>query len=108
MKKLLLFLGMIVAVFATTNVTVVTPAHAQIECNGAYQVIRGHGELSTPYCEIKYLAQVAHSYGYKESFQDIRKSFFLKQRICDHIGEDIRVNGICASFRSDQGSDDIR
>jgi hypothetical protein len=40
-----------------------TSSQARIRCNGAFQVVRGAGEIATPYCEDQYLAKVAGKYG---------------------------------------------
>ncbi|MEM7620645.1 MAG: hypothetical protein AAF228_09310 [Pseudomonadota bacterium] len=103
MKKALFLNTIFVMTFIITQAYLDSPAHA-IECNDQFQIIKGHGELSTPYCQISYLTEVSHEFGYKHSFHEIRKSFFLKQKICDHIGDDIRISSICHSFKSDQGS----
>lgn len=105
MKKILAFAILFVALLFTPQFGTLQPAHAAIECNNQFQVIRDHGEISTPYCQISYLTEVSREFGYDYSFREVRKSFFIKQEICDHIGNDIRIDGICRAFKSDQGSD---
>ncbi len=78
------------------------PAGAAILCKGAYQVVKGHGEIATPYCGDNYLAEVARrSYGYKVSNRAVRQNPYLKEKLCMHFGHDIRVSDICAGFRQD-------
>lgn len=103
MRKIVSLAGLVFALLIAAPSLTITPAHA-IDCNGRYQIIKDHGELSTPFCEISYLVEVSRDYGYDHSFRAVRKSFFLKQKICDHIGHDIRIDDICRSFRSDHGS----
>ncbi len=100
MKKYVLVALFSVLLFPTyTN-----SAHA-IDCNGRYQVTRTHGEIATPYCEISYLARVSREFGYRYSARQLRRSFGLKRDMCDHIGDDIRIDDICAPFRSNADGD---
>ena len=72
---------------------------ARIKCNGPYQVVRGHGELVTPYCQDEYLARVARSYGVRVAASEIRRSTSRKERICQFIGHDTRIYDICLPYR---------
>lgn len=77
-------------------------AQSAIKCKGPYQVIKGHGQLATPYCGDNYLAQIARAhYGWKVSSRAVRNNPNLKERICLHIGHDIRVADICAGLRQE-------
>ena len=88
---------------------IAAPANAAIRCNGAYQVIKGHGEIATPYCGDNYLAQVARSsYGYRVSNRAVRQNPYLKEKLCLHFGHDIRVSDICAGLRQEDYDDGSR
>jgi len=71
-------------------------ASAAIKCNGQFQIIKGHGQISTPYCEDNYLAAIARSYGWKVSDRAIRQNPNLKAKVCRHIGHDSRVRILCS------------
>lgn len=76
-------------------------AEARIRCNGPYQVVRGQGEIATPYCEDSYLARVARSYGIRVSAAVIRHNDNEKERVCRAIGHDGRVYAMCLKYRSE-------
>lgn len=69
-----------------------------LKCKGPYQIIRGHGEISTPFCEDNYLAQVAREYGMNVSNRAVRENPNLKTDVCILVGHDIRVSNICIGF----------
>ena len=71
------------------------PAHAAIQCNGAYQVLKSGEEIATPYCEDNYLAEVAREYGMRVSNRAVRENPNLKTEVCILVGHDIRVSHIC-------------
>lgn len=76
-----------------------TPAAARIRCDGRFQVVKGAGPIATPYCEDRYLAQVARgSYGVSTSFAAIRASVSEKERVCRMVGYDSRLSDICINF----------
>ena len=77
------------------------PAQARIVCHGDLQVIPGHGEVSTPYCENANLAAVARSYGMRVSAAEIRNSPSTKQHVCHFIGHDNRVKDACIGYMPD-------
>ncbi len=79
---------------------------ARIQCNGPFQVVRGAGEIATPYCEDEYLARVARSYGIRVSGGAIRRSPSRKEEVCRAIGHDSRVYDICIKYR--EGRDRFR
>ena len=79
-------------------------AQAGIKCSGEYQVIRGQGQIATPYCEDQYLARVARGYGIRVSASAIRQSPSRKEEVCRVIGHDGRVASICHNYRSDDCS----
>lgn len=74
------------------------PAEAKIRCKGQYQIIKGVGQLSTPYCEDNYLATVAAQYGSRVSAKAIRNNPNKKQEVCQFIGHDTRVSSICSQY----------
>jgi len=76
----------------------VPAAKAAIRCNGPYQIVKGHGEISTPYCGDGYLAKVAREYGSRVSAKVIRQNPSKKQEVCRLVGFDPRVSTICAPF----------
>lgn len=76
-------------------------ADARIKCNGSYQVIRGAGEILTPYCEDQYLARVARSYGIRVSGAAVRRNPNRKEEVCRAIGHDSRVYETCLKYRND-------
>lgn len=78
-------------------------ADAKIRCNGAYQIVKGQGEIATPFCGDNYLGSVARGYGIKVSDAEIRNNPNRKAEICRHIGHDIRIQDVCAGLRDDDG-----
>jgi hypothetical protein len=80
------------------------PASAEIRCDGSNQIIRGHDSLPTPYCEDGNLAVVAREYGAKVSAHEIRNNPNKKEKICQFVGDDIRVRDTCAPYLSRGGS----
>ncbi len=91
--------GLILAgLAATVTMAVSAEAHAGIKCSGQFQVIRGNGQIATPYCEDEYLARVARGYGARVSGAAIRRSTSRKHEICRFVGHDSRVSGICAPY----------
>ena len=79
-------------------------AQARIKCSGSYQVIRGHGQIATPYCEDQYLARVARGYGIRVSASAIRQNPSRKEEVCRVVGHDGRVASICHNYRLDDCS----
>jgi hypothetical protein len=71
-------------------------AEARIVCRDGYQVSGGQ-EISTPYCNDEYLAQVARERGTKVSAAEVRNNPNRKDEICRHIGYDIRIREYCPS-----------
>ena len=86
---------------AMISIGITANAHARIECNGAYQIVRGQGEIATPYCEDEYLARVARGYGMRVSGSAIRHSPARKQEVCRFMGHDSRISEICQPYRRD-------
>ncbi|MEO1206309.1 MAG: hypothetical protein AAFV45_08250 [Pseudomonadota bacterium] len=87
----------------TVGILPVPDAAAKIKCNGAYQVIKGAGEIATPYCGDNYLARVARDFGVRVSAKTIRNNPNKKEEVCRLVGYDIRVQDICAGLRGDDG-----
>lgn len=78
-------------------------AQAKIRCNGPYQIVRGVGEIGTPYCEDNYLAKVAREFGVRVSARTIRNNPNRKEEVCRLVGYDIRVQDVCAGLMPDGG-----
>ncbi len=76
-------------------------SEARIRCNGPYQVVRGQGEIATPYCQDEYLARIARSYGIRVSGSAIRHSPSRKEEVCRAIGHDSRIYELCLQYRDD-------
>jgi len=76
-----------------------TSAQAKIRCNGPFQIIKGHGQLATPYCGDNYLGKVAREYGMRVSDRAIRNNPNRKEEVCRLVGHDTRVQDICAGLR---------
>ncbi len=87
--------GMLIA---GTSILMPVPAEAKIRCKGPYQIIKGVGHLSTPYCEDNYLAAVAAKYGSRVSAKSIRNNPNKKQEVCQLVGHDTRVSSICSQY----------
>lgn len=85
------------AVMATMAATI--DAQARIKCSDEFQVVRGQGHISTPYCQDEYLARVARGYGIRVSGSAIRRSVSRKEEVCRAIGHDGRVSNICQPYR---------
>ena len=101
MKRLVFALSIAAA---GVGFTAVQPAEAKIRCNGAYQLIPGVGPHASPYCEIRYLWQVAsRRYGVRTSFAALRNSVDERQQVCQLVGNDSRVYSICQPYRNESG-----
>ncbi|MDZ4790865.1 MAG: hypothetical protein SGJ17_06580 [Hyphomicrobiales bacterium] len=87
-----------VAMFAANS-----PANAAIQCDGNFQIVRGQGKISTPYCADANVAFVAQEYGMKVSAQAVRQNPSVKERACRLVGDDIRVRDACIGYRPDGG-----
>jgi hypothetical protein len=70
------------------------PASAAIACKNGYQRVQGN-DISTPYCQDAYLADVARSFGVRTSADTIRSNPNAKREVCRLVGRDIRVSSIC-------------
>jgi hypothetical protein len=73
---------------------------ARIVCEGEFQVNSGQ-YIATPACADRYLAQVARGYGMRVSHIDIRNPS-VKARVCEFVGNDIRLQTICSGWRNNQ------
>lgn len=94
--KLTWIIGCLVTVAAGTS-----PVSAKIKCNGPYQVVKGAGEISTPYCEDSHLASIAREYGMRVSAQSVRQNPGTKDEVCRLVGHDPRTSHTCAGTSSD-------
>ncbi len=99
-KRRLTILGS-VALLVMSVAVAPAAAASKIKCNGPWQLIKGAGEIATPYCGDGYLARVARSYGVKVSANAIRWNPDRKREVCQFIGHDIRISDICAGFDTD-------
>jgi len=82
-------------------------AEARIVCEGNFQIVEDR-PVSTPYCRERHLARVARSYGWRVSFEAIRRSESTKADVCRAIGHDNRVHEVCAPYRFDGGDSRFR
>lgn len=79
-------------------------AEARIVCREGYQTVNGQ-EISTPYCNDNYVAEVARLHGFEVTNAAVRNSPALKDKICRWVGSDIRIKEYC---NTDSGSDHSR
>lgn len=92
------------ALGAAAMLVTATTAEARIACNKGYQTVQGN-EISTPYCQDQYVADVARQYGVRTSGAAVRNNPNHKREVCRLIGRDIRVQQACIdSFPSGRGS----
>jgi hypothetical protein len=87
------------AISVAMTAVVSQPAYAKIRCNGPYQIIKGSGEMVTPYCQNAYLAQVARGYGIRVSGRTLGNHPTVKGDVCRVVGYDSRVYQICTGWR---------
>ena len=85
---------------AALLVSLPTSSEARIACDREFQLNRD-GAIATPACADRYLAQVAQSYGMRVSYIDVRNPS-VKQRVCEFVGNDIRLQTICSGWRNNQ------
>jgi hypothetical protein len=69
-------------------------AEARIVCNEGFQLSGGR-EISTPYCNDNYVAEVARKHGMKVSDQEVRNNPARKDEVCRFIGSDTRISNYC-------------
>ena len=79
-------------------------AEAHIVCHDGFQVVNGR-EISTPYCNDNYVAEVARKHGMHVADEAVRNNPSLKNQICRFVGSDIRIEDYCAD---DHGSNSSR
>jgi len=90
------------AAFAAAAVAFLPPTvQARVVCDGQFQVNSG-AAIATPYCQDRYLAEVARSYGMRVSAADVRNPG-TRQQVCQFIGHDNRVYNICTGWRNEPG-----
>src|SRR5262245_52215886 len=82
-------------------------ADARIVCEGNFQIVNGL-PVSTPYCRERVLADVARSYGWRVTDQEVRYSESTKAQVCRAIGFDNRVREVCAPYQPDGGNGRFR
>lgn len=91
-------MGVLIAAFYATT----TPAAAAIRCDRGFQITKS-GEISTPYCQDNYLAQVAREYGMQASAARVRNNPNYKREVCRFVGRDIRVQQNCLDEFNSRG-----
>jgi hypothetical protein len=96
--RLMLSLGTAALILALGN----GDAQARLFCDGNFQAVNGL-PVATPYCRELNLALVAHSYGIRMPVDAIRYSESARSDVCRAIGNDNRVQEICAPYRNDRG-----
>jgi len=69
-------------------------AEAAIQCKEGFQKSGGR-EISTPYCNDNYVAEVARQHGFKVSNEEIRNNPARKDEVCRFISSDIRISNYC-------------
>lgn len=78
------------------------PAEAVIACHEGYQTVAGQ-QISTPYCNDAYLAQVAREYGAKATADAVRGNPAFKNELCRFVGSDPRISNYCPDDGSSSG-----
>lgn len=68
--------------------------NTHITCDNEFQNINGSW-ISTPQCQNQHLSNVARSYGKSVSAKQLRQTPAMKYELCDLIGHDTRLTGIC-------------
>ncbi|MGI9570760.1 MAG: hypothetical protein ACR2PH_13750 [Desulfobulbia bacterium] len=66
------------------------PAEAAIKCKDSYQIIKGQGEIATPYCGDKWLSQISGV-----PFKTLRNNPTERRRVCQMYGGDPKVQSVC-------------
>ena len=70
---------------------------AAIECNGRDQWNSGQNAwISSRYCEDNLIATVARSRGMLVTGYQVRNNPSIMERACRFVGDDIRIQDICA------------
>ena len=69
-------------------------ADATIVCNEGFQLSGGR-EISTPYCNDNYVAEVARMHGVRVSNEEIRNNPARKDEVCRFVGHDPRISNYC-------------
>ncbi len=85
---------MVIGVASLSLMSFASAADAKIVCNKGNQLVQGSW-LSTPYCRDGYVAEVARDYGFTASAAKVRNNPMYKQRLCQFIGQDIRIKEAC-------------
>jgi hypothetical protein len=95
MRKILVSGACVVA----SVVMAATPASA-IKCEGNFQLQRNGEKVATPYCEDKYLAQLARAHGMEVNARTIRINPEAKETACQLAADDIGALSTCAPFNN--------
>lgn len=82
------------AIVAAIVLLAATTAEARIICRDGYQVVHGR-EISTPYCNDNYVAQIARKHGFKVSDSEIRNNPAKKNEVCRFISSNIEIRQYC-------------
>ncbi|MGI9568749.1 MAG: hypothetical protein ACR2PH_03190 [Desulfobulbia bacterium] len=102
--RLRVSIPVLLAVSAVFTCCFTESANAAIKCRGMFQVIKGHGLISTPYCQDKWLASYVRRYGVKVSFDSIRKNPAKKDEICRFLRHDPQIRSVCGVVADDDFS----
>jgi hypothetical protein len=82
------------AAYAAVFLVAGSSAEAAIICNEGFQLSGGR-EISTPYCNDNYVAEVARKHGFKVSNQEVRNNPARKDEVCRFVGSDTRISQYC-------------
>ena len=63
---------------------------AAIRCVDGYQIIKGQGQIGTPYCGDKWLSKISGV-----SFAKLRNDPTERRRVCQMFSGDVKVRSIC-------------
>ena len=87
--------------YAVIGFTAIQPAHAGIKCDGQFQIVKGQGLVSTPFCEAEYFSSIARkTYGIRVSAKTLRNNINRYIQLCRTIGHDYRLTGICRGHKN--------
>lgn len=89
-------------IIAAIAMIAATAAEARIVCRDGYQVVQGR-EISTPYCNDNYVAQIARKHGFKVSDPEIRNNPGKKNEVCRFIGSNIEIRQYCNDAEGRRG-----
>ena len=89
LKNNLMLCAGIIFGFCVVNLPVQV-SHAAIKCVDGYQIVKGQGQIATPYCGDKWLSKMSGV-----PFKTLRNNPTERQRVCRMFGGDVKVQSIC-------------